>query len=134
MCQTCCPPHHKPQLLRARDQIRQSIPSSDYLSICLSVVYLSICLFVFLYSTSWEYPCLAHVQLFLSLCLCLPFSHLSLFFSLNLNKAFFFGNPVIGNLSTLHRKWFAVAVVAAAANVLSCRICPFIILDDSKSY
>jgi hypothetical protein len=42
------------------------------------------------YNTSWEYPCLARVQLFLSLCLCLPFSHLSsLFFSLNLDKTFF---------------------------------------------
>jgi hypothetical protein len=63
----------------------------------------------------------------------LPFSHLSLFFSLNLDKTFFFGNPVIGNLTTLYRKWFAVAVAvaveAAAANVLSCRIFPFIILD-----
>jgi hypothetical protein len=67
--------------------------------------------------TSWEYPCLVRVQLFLSLCLCLPFPHLSLFFSLNLDKTFFFGNPVIGNLTTLNRKWFAVA--AAAANVLS---------------
>ncbi len=62
-------------------------------------------------------------------------AHLSLFFSLNLDKTFFFGNPVIGNLTMLHRKCFAVAVAvavtaaAAAANVLSCRIFPFIILD-----
>jgi hypothetical protein len=63
----------------------------------------------------------------------LPFPHHSLFFSLNLDKTFF-GNPVIGKLTTLHRKWFAVAVAvaaaAAAANVLSSRIFPFIILDD----
>jgi hypothetical protein len=81
-------------------------------------------------ATSWEYQCLARVQLFLSLCLCLPFLHHSLFFSLNLDKTFF-GNPVIGNLTTLHRKWFAVA--AAAANVLSCRIFPFIILDGHEN-
>jgi hypothetical protein len=58
----------------------------------------------------------------------LPFSHHSFFFSLNLDKIFFFGNPVIGNLTTLHRKWFAVA--AAAANVSSFLIPPFINLDD----
>jgi len=61
----------------------------------------------------------------------LPFSHHSFFFSLNLDKNFFFGNPVIGNLTTLHRKWFAVA--AAAANVSSFWTSPFINLDVPES-
>jgi hypothetical protein len=48
VCQTCHPQHQKPQLLRAPDQIRQSTPSSDYLSICLSVFPLYICPSVYL--------------------------------------------------------------------------------------